>query len=211
MAMLCPVCSRLVDDNHVCPGDTPPTGGCPGCIQRGFMLTAKDARIASLEAFLEKHEKWEAQLIQDRYPDGALEAMSGDLMAATRAIQHERNALLGRCGAAPAEATPTEPLFYILSLKWTRKGEYALTWWRVNDKGYTDDLDTAATHTLAEITDNRNHYNDGTDTLAVPCEVAREHTKTTRPAASQCFVPNTKAMKAAFKKAAKTITATDAK
>lgn len=73
--------------------------------RNGIKATKADkARITLLEAFLEKHEQWEAKLIQDRYSDGALDAMSPELYEATRAMQDERNALLGRCGAKlPAE------------------------------------------------------------------------------------------------------------
>ena len=104
-----------------------------------------------------------------------------------------------------------EPLFYILSLKHTRPREYALTWWRLDDKGFTDDLDTAVKHTLAEISHLDNHYNNGAGTLAVPCELARRHMKVTRPVDAQSYVPNTKTLRATFKKAAKAITVTDEK
>jgi len=60
--------------------------------------------------------------------------------------------------------------YFILSLKWTR-GDYCV-WWGPENSGYVGSLSDAGRYTEAQIAAEPNYYNDGKDTLAVPCEEA---------------------------------------
>ena|SRR5688572_4093789 len=60
--------------------------------------------------------------------------------------------------------------FFILSLKWSGQS-FVLNWWCPNNNGYTHFLDKAGRYTRAQVEGNPNYYNDGKNTLAVPCNV----------------------------------------
>lgn len=66
-------------------------------------------------------------------------------------------------------------MFYILSLKWTT-GDYCI-WWGPNRIGYTSSLEDAGKYTASQIKDRPSYYNDGKDTIAVPCDVAEMRTR----------------------------------
>lgn len=59
--------------------------------------------------------------------------------------------------------------FYILSMKWTRGGD-SLTWWAPNNNGYTIVLEHAGRYTEEQVAGNPDYYNNGYNTLAVPCD-----------------------------------------
>lgn len=61
--------------------------------------------------------------------------------------------------------------YYILSLKWTRKREPYVSFWRPNNAGYCWPLEWAGVYTSEQIADAPRYYNDGENTLAVPVGV----------------------------------------
>lgn len=64
---------------------------------------------------------------------------------------------------------PAPDEFYILSLKWTRRSEL-ITWWAPDNNGYTTCLDQAGRYPRAKVEAMQGYYNNGTSTIAVPCE-----------------------------------------
>lgn len=55
--------------------------------------------------------------------------------------------------------------YVIVSLKHSSEG--TLVFWRANDNGYTSNPWEAGEYTEQDVTDNPNHYNDGTESIAV--------------------------------------------
>lgn len=61
-------------------------------------------------------------------------------------------------------------VFYILSLDHTSGG--VVTWWRPDNQGYTTDLNQAGRYTRRQVEAARSYYDNGDQTMAVPCEAA---------------------------------------
>lgn len=73
---------------------------------------------------------------------------------------------------APAE----EPEYYILSLKYSRGAHcVVLLWWRPDNNGYTMFLEAAGRYKESEVLKSPSYYNDGEDTLAIPCADVERH------------------------------------
>lgn len=64
-----------------------------------------------------------------------------------------------------------DKLFYILSLKWTKPMDGVLTFWREDNSGYCRRLDWAGKYTEKQIKEKPEYYNDGKNTVAIPCEI----------------------------------------
>ena len=62
--------------------------------------------------------------------------------------------------------------YYILSLKNT--DPEALVWWRPNNAGYTIFLDMAGKYSVGEVFGNKSYYDNGKDTMALPCHIVDE-------------------------------------
>lgn len=66
--------------------------------------------------------------------------------------------------------------YFIAALNYSRDRDGDLRgfayFWRPDDNGYTQFLDSAGRYTRAQIEAHPHHYNDGENTLAVPCEAA---------------------------------------
>ena len=62
--------------------------------------------------------------------------------------------------------------YYILSIKYTEG--YVLTWWRADNSGYTIWLPSAGKYSEDLVKEKADYYNNGKDTIAVPCEKAEE-------------------------------------
>ena len=60
--------------------------------------------------------------------------------------------------------------FYILSLKHSHKRDGMLTWWNPSNMGYTFYLQNAGKYTLEQVTAEPDYYNNGDETLAIPCD-----------------------------------------
>jgi hypothetical protein len=67
-------------------------------------------------------------------------------------------------------------MFYILSLKWSRKRDGLLTWFAPSENGYVFRLDgtrkPAGKYTREDVERRRSYLNNMTDTIAVPCTTA---------------------------------------
>jgi hypothetical protein len=68
-------------------------------------------------------------------------------------------------------------MFYILSIKWTRKGDKWVTFWRSNCAGYVWALasagrSVAGRYEEAEVLADLAYFNDGENSIAVPCAAA---------------------------------------
>lgn len=60
-------------------------------------------------------------------------------------------------------------VYYVLSLKWSKRRDGLLTWWRPNNNGYCYRLEEAGRYTAEQIEAKRNYYDDGENTRAIPC------------------------------------------
>lgn len=66
--------------------------------------------------------------------------------------------------------------YYIISVNHTRNDRegLVLTWWRENASGYTVFVEQAGRYPEEVVKANEDYYNNGEDTIAVPCERAEE-------------------------------------
>ncbi len=64
-------------------------------------------------------------------------------------------------------------LFYVLSLKWSRRHHGVLSWWGPKNSDYVFRLEDAGQYTEAEIAAAPSYYNNGSSTVAVPVEVVQ--------------------------------------
>lgn len=62
-------------------------------------------------------------------------------------------------------------MFYVLSLKHTRRNHKAITLWMPNDRGYCWTLDLAGTYGEACVLEHLGYYNSGCSNIAVPAEL----------------------------------------
>jgi hypothetical protein len=62
-------------------------------------------------------------------------------------------------------------MYYIFSIKWTKKGDRVATWWREENNGYCYRMDWAGKYTQEQIDAQPDYYNNGDETVAIPCEV----------------------------------------
>lgn len=69
-----------------------------------------------------------------------------------------------------SESTPE---FYILDVQSARRSDQLL-WWKPDDHGYTTCLDDAGRYSAVQVFEKGSYYNNETDTLAVPCELANK-------------------------------------
>jgi hypothetical protein len=69
-----------------------------------------------------------------------------------------------------------DEMFYILSLKWSRKRDDLLMWWAPGENGYVFRIDgtrkPAGKYTREDVERRRSYLNNGTNTMAVPCAFA---------------------------------------
>jgi hypothetical protein len=61
--------------------------------------------------------------------------------------------------------------FYIISLKWTKRGDMYITFWRPDDSGYAYPLSWSGKYSESRVMANPGYYNNGHSTIAVPCLV----------------------------------------
>lgn len=60
--------------------------------------------------------------------------------------------------------------FYVISLKHSHKRDRYITFWRPENKGYAWPLSWAGRYTREQIEQSTEYYNNGSDTIAVPCD-----------------------------------------
>jgi hypothetical protein len=75
--------------------------------------------------------------------------------------------------AAPVASVEQKPsgLYYLLSVRWTKRNEGVITWWGPDSKGYVYRLKDAGRYTGLEIAAHLDHFHNGHSTLAIPCAV----------------------------------------
>ena len=61
--------------------------------------------------------------------------------------------------------------YYIISLKWTKRADRLITFYRARSEGYAFRLEDSDRYTAEEIAARTNYLNDGERTIAVPCDV----------------------------------------
>ena len=111
-----------------------------------------------------------------RYVPGQIKRVRAELQKAITANNFDRVAVLAKV----CKRMSTEPLYYLLSLKYSKKDEPALTWWAIDSAGYTYKIANAGLYTAAEAA---GRGGDGTiaiaseavSALAVDGVVSREH------------------------------------
>ncbi len=59
--------------------------------------------------------------------------------------------------------------YFVISLKWSVGADY-IVFWRPGAAGYTADLGQAGRYSQEQLDRDRSYYDDGKNTLAVPCE-----------------------------------------
>jgi len=64
-----------------------------------------------------------------------------------------------------------ERLFYIVSVRYTRKDSQYLSVWRPNNEGYAYPLPWAGRYSDAVVRREWDYYHNGFDSIAVPCEI----------------------------------------
>jgi hypothetical protein len=65
----------------------------------------------------------------------------------------------------------SQPIYLILSLKWSVTSEN-LVWWRPNNSGYTVLIERAGHYSREEVEAHPSYYNNGDTTIAVPLSLA---------------------------------------
>lgn len=63
----------------------------------------------------------------------------------------------------------SKQLYYVVSVKHTRRDQDYITVWRPDDKGYAWPLSWAGKYTEAQINDGLDYYHNGFDSFAIPC------------------------------------------
>ena len=63
-------------------------------------------------------------------------------------------------------------MYYILSLKWSVGDLFV--WWQSNNSGYTSNLEKAGKYSREQVGEKPDYYDNGKDTLAVPCELVEK-------------------------------------
>ncbi|HHQ6553252.1 TPA: hypothetical protein ACSTJZ_003146 [Serratia fonticola] len=63
--------------------------------------------------------------------------------------------------------------YFVISVRHTNRHNPYVTLWAANDAGYRGRLETAGRYTESQIRKCLHYYNNGCDTVAVPCDVAQ--------------------------------------
>jgi hypothetical protein len=71
------------------------------------------------------------------------------------------------------EASSQEPIYLLLSLKWTKPHHDVLTWWAPNSSGYVTSIDHAGRYSEAQA----RAVVPGDTTVMVPVELVEQHSK----------------------------------
>lgn len=71
--------------------------------------------------------------------------------------------------------------FFILSVGHTTRSNPYIILWAPNDAGYRGRVETAGRYTETEVMAQLDYYNNGCDTVAIPCDVAIPLTFPVRP------------------------------
>jgi len=61
--------------------------------------------------------------------------------------------------------------YFVLSVKHTTRGRRFISLWGPNSSGYYNRIHAAGRYSAEEIHNRINYYNDGCDSIAVPCEI----------------------------------------
>lgn len=67
--------------------------------------------------------------------------------------------------------------YYIINLEYSKTEDKLITFWRKDCRGYCWQIDWAGKYPESVVMANKEYYNNGTDTLAVPCDEVEEALK----------------------------------
>ncbi|MEH3399159.1 hypothetical protein POW04_10035 [Enterobacter cloacae] len=70
------------------------------------------------------------------------------------------------------KARDMEREYFILSIAHTQRGDPYITLWAADDSGYRCRCHTAGRYAESHVLSNLGYYNNGVQTVAVPCDVA---------------------------------------
>lgn len=70
-----------------------------------------------------------------------------------------------------AKRKPMADQFYIVSLKWSEKSDGLITLWGPDNSGYVYRIERAGRYSAPDVKASAFYYNNGANTMAVPCEV----------------------------------------
>lgn len=65
----------------------------------------------------------------------------------------------------------TEREYFVLSIGHTQRSSPYIILWAPDDAGYRGRIESAGRYTESRINSNLSYYNNGCDTIAVPCDV----------------------------------------
>lgn len=66
-------------------------------------------------------------------------------------------------------------MYYIMSLKWTRSGEEAVTFWGPGNSGYVLNLNEAGRYSDDQVTERCSYYDNRENTIALPCDIVDKY------------------------------------
>lgn len=75
----------------------------------------------------------------------------------------------------------SEREYFILSVKHTQRSNPYIVLWAADDAGYRGRCETAGRYRESHVMGNISYYNNGCDTVAVPCDAAEKLSFPVRP------------------------------
>ena len=71
--------------------------------------------------------------------------------------------------------------YFVLSVNHTDRGNPYIVLWAANDSGYRGRVESAGRYTESQVMSQLGYYNNGCDTVAVPCDVAEPLSHAVKP------------------------------
>ncbi len=71
--------------------------------------------------------------------------------------------------------------YFVLSVKHTDRGNPYIVLWAADDSGYRGRVESAGRYTESQVMAQLGYYNNGHDTVAVPCDIAEPLSFSVKP------------------------------